>query len=106
MSAGRRKERRLLTLLASNAALRFAALGGGQVDARRFEDGAITSEVETALQSERSLNVPELVVATEDRVVRLRGAVCSQAQIDRATRIARAIAGVLSVQNELSLMPH
>jgi hyperosmotically inducible periplasmic protein len=74
--------------------------------APRCDDVAITSRVETALQDERSLRAPRLVVATEGRVVRLSGAVCSQAHIDTAARIARAIGGVLSVRNELSLMPH
>ncbi len=101
-----RKLRRSLALLASNVVLKCAAAGERRAAARRTDDGAITSKVESALQDERSLRAPGLVVATEDRVVRLTGAVCSQTQIDTAARIARTIYGVLSVRNELRLMPH
>jgi osmotically-inducible protein OsmY len=74
--------------------------------AGRFDDTAITFKVERALRNERSLRAPGLVVATEDRVVRLSGAVCSQAHMDKAALIARGIGGVLGVRNGLTLLPH
>jgi hyperosmotically inducible protein len=96
----------LSRLLASSSVLKHAVAGGRQATASSFDDVAITSKVALALQDESSLRAPGLVVATKDRVVRLSGAVCSQAHIDTAARIARAIGGVLVVRNDLRLMPH
>jgi osmotically-inducible protein OsmY len=101
-----RKQRRIRALLTSNAVLRIAAAGEGRGTAGRFDDSAITFNVESALRNERSLTAPGLVVATEGRVVRLSGVVCSQAHMDRAALIARGIRGVLGVRNGLTLMPH
>ena len=100
-----RKQRKVLRLLASVAVLEEAA-AERRKPARHFDDDAITLRVATALQDEHSLAGPGLLVATEDCVVRLSGAVCSQAHIDRAARIAGAIGGVQSVRNDLRLLPH
>ena len=101
-----RKQLRILALLASNAVLRLAAAGEPRATVARSDDSAITFKVENALKNERALGAPRLVVATEDRVVRLSGAVCSQAHSDRAVLIARGVRGVLGVCNGLTLMPH
>jgi osmotically-inducible protein OsmY len=96
----------MLRLLASNAALRkLVAPGERRMGACRADDGTITRRVEMALQK-RSVGSASLVVTTEERIVRLTGALCSQAFIDKAAGIARAIAGVLSVRNELRLLPN
>jgi osmotically-inducible protein OsmY len=100
-----RKQRKVLRLLASNDVLSNAAAERGR-PGYAFDDDAITLRVATALQDERSLAAPSLRVATEDRVVRLTGAVCSQSRIDTAARIAGAIGGVESVRNDLRLLPH
>jgi hyperosmotically inducible protein len=101
-----RKQRRALAFLTSTAPPRGADAGERHGNPCSFDDHTITSKVEAALGDERSLGAAKLVVATIDRVVRLTGAVCSQAHIDRAAMLARAIAGVRSVENDLCLMPH
>jgi hyperosmotically inducible periplasmic protein len=101
-----RKQRRDLALLTSVAALKNAAAGQRQATAPRVDDSTITLKVSTALHDELLSGATGLVVATEDRVVRLTGIVCSQAQVDNAAKVARAIGGVQSVRNDLRLMPH
>jgi osmotically-inducible protein OsmY len=93
-------------LLASNAALRkLVATAERQVSVYRTDDHTITRRVEMALQK-RLLGSSSLVVTTEQCSVRLSGALCSQAYIDKALGIARAIGGVLSVRNDLRLLPN
>ena len=99
-----RKQLRTLSLLASRAALRRAATGVSRTAGRYFDDGTITSKVEAAIRE--LLRATGLVVATEDRVVRLTGALSSQAHIDRASQLALGIGGVHSVRNDLRLLPH
>ena len=96
----------MLRLLASHAALRkLVAPDERHMAAYRADDGTITYRVQMALQK-ISLGSQSLVVTTEERVVRLSGALCSQVYIDKAAGIARAIGGVLSVRNDLRLLPH
>jgi len=96
----------MVRLLASNAAIRkLVAPGERHVTVYRTDDTTITRRVQMALQK-ISLGSHSLVVTTEERIVRLSGALCSQVCIDRAARIARAIGGVLSVRNDLRLLPH
>jgi osmotically-inducible protein OsmY len=100
------KQRRTLAVLASIAVLKGAAAGERQAIGRYRDDGAINSKVEMALQDERSLEASELVVVTEDRVVWLTGRASSQAHIDRAATVARAIGGVQSVRIDIHLKPN
>jgi hyperosmotically inducible periplasmic protein len=101
-----RKHRRDLALLTAVAVLKNAAAGQTQATALHVDDSTITLKVATALHDELLPGATGLVVATEDRVVRLTGTACSQAHVDNAAKVARAIGGVQSVRNDLRLMPH
>ena len=101
-----RKQRRDLALLASVAVRKDAAAAQREMTSPRVDDHTITLRVATALHDELVRGATGLVVATEDRVVRLTGTVCSQAHVDNAARVARTINGVRSVLNDLRLMPH
>ncbi len=69
----------------------------------KIDDGIITTKVKAELIGESGLNSTDISAVTRDGVVQLSGFVDDQAQIDRAGDIARAVEGVTSVVNELSI---
>jgi len=64
-------------------------------------DTATTSEVKAKLLADDIVPSRKVKVETNDGVVQLSGTVDSQAQIERAESIAKAIDGVKSVKNDL-----
>lgn len=68
-----------------------------------IDDGVITASVKTAMLADDMVEGLEFDVDTTRGVVRLSGAVDSQAQIDAAVRIAKGVEGVKDVQNELTV---
>jgi osmotically-inducible protein OsmY len=63
----------------------------------------ITTKVKTAILNDSSLKVNEINVETFKGVVQLSGFVKSQADIDKAVQVARGVAGVKSVKNDMRL---
>ena len=68
-----------------------------------LDDSVITSKVKTAIFSEPSLKVLQINVQTTKNVVQLSGTVSTQAEMDKAVEVTRAVGGVRSVTNELRL---
>jgi osmotically-inducible protein OsmY len=68
-----------------------------------IDDTVITSKVKAAIFNEPSLSSAEINVETFKGVVQLSGFVSSQADINKAVAIARGIAGVNSVKNNMQL---
>jgi osmotically-inducible protein OsmY len=66
-----------------------------------IDDSAITTKVKKAIFDEPSLKVAQINVETYKSVVQLSGFVDSTAQIGTAGSVARAVAGVTSVKNDL-----
>jgi len=66
-----------------------------------IDDSAITTKVKKAIFDEPSLKVAQINVETYKSVVQLSGFVDSTAQIGTAGSIARSVAGVTSVKNDL-----
>lgn len=64
-------------------------------------DTATTSEVKAKLLADDIVPSRKVKVETNDGVVQLSGTVDSQAQIERAESIAKAVDGVKSVKNDL-----
>ena len=64
-------------------------------------DAATTSEIKAKLLADDIVPSRKVKVETTDGVVQLSGTVDSQAQIERAETIAKAIDGVKSVKNDL-----
>lgn len=64
-------------------------------------DTATTSEVKAKLLADDIVPSRKVKVETTDGVVQLSGTVDSQAQIERAESIAKAVDGVKSVKNDL-----
>ena len=65
------------------------------------DDSVITTKVKSAILNDSSLKVNEINVETFKGVVQLSGFVRSQADIDKAVQVARGIAGVKSVKNDM-----
>lgn len=68
-----------------------------------FDDTAITAKVKAAVLEEPSLKSAEINVETFKGVVQLSGFVSSQANINKAVEVARAVPGVKSVTNAMRL---
>lgn len=67
------------------------------------DDAVITAKVKASVFDQPSLKSSEIRVETFKGTVYLRGAVASQASIDKAAEVARGISGVRAVKNELRL---
>jgi len=67
------------------------------------DDSVITAKVKTAIFNDSALKVNEINVETFKGVVQLSGFVRSQADIDKAVQVARGVAGVQSVKNDMRL---
>jgi len=68
-----------------------------------LQDATITATVKTELAQDSVLGAATLNVRTEHGLVEIKGSAPDAAARDRATRIALAVAGVLSVENRLTI---
>jgi len=66
-----------------------------------IDDSVITTKVKAAILKDDSLKVTEINVETFKGVVQLSGFVSSQADINQAVKVARGVAGVKSVKNDM-----
>jgi osmotically-inducible protein OsmY len=67
------------------------------------DDSVITAKVKSAILNDSSLKVNEINVETFKGVVQLSGFVRSQTDIDKAVQVARGVAGVKSVKNDMRI---
>ena len=65
------------------------------------DDSVITTKVKAAIFNEPSLKSAEINVETFKGVVQLSGFVNSQSDINTAVTVARGVAGVQSVKNDM-----
>jgi hypothetical protein len=68
-----------------------------------LDDSVITTKVKAAIFGDESLKSAEINVETFKGVVQLSGFVNSQAAINKAVEVARTVAGVISVKNDMQL---
>jgi osmotically-inducible protein OsmY len=87
-----------LVLMAACAPTRTHEGTGEYVD-----DTVITTKVKAAILGEPGLKSSEINVETFKGVVQLSGFVNSSSDISTATKVARAVAGVTSVKNDMQL---
>ncbi|MGE5097288.1 MAG: BON domain-containing protein [Betaproteobacteria bacterium] len=66
-----------------------------------MDDTVITGKVKTAMLAEPALKSAEINVETFKGVVQLSGFVSSQAAQEKAVVVARGVAGVKSVKNDM-----
>jgi hyperosmotically inducible protein len=67
------------------------------------DDSLITTKVKAAIFNEPDLKVSEINVETFKGVVQLSGFVSSKAAESKAVAVARAVAGVKSVKNDMRI---
>lgn len=98
---------RLSILLLAAAA--FTTLGGCASSATQestgqyMDDTAITAKVKAAIFNDAALKSAEINVETFKGAVQLSGFVNSQADINKAVAVTRAVNGVRSVKNDMRL---
>jgi len=68
-----------------------------------IDDSVITTKTKAAIFNDPALKSAEINVETFKGRVQLSGFVSSQADINRAADIARGVAGVMSVKNDMRL---
>jgi hyperosmotically inducible periplasmic protein len=69
-------------------------------------DVMITAAVQTKLtHDDRLATIPPIHVDTKRGVVSLHGAMPTESDRDRATRLAREVEGVTTVNNDLEILP-
>ena len=68
-------------------------------------DAATTSSIKAKLLADDIVPSRKITVETTDGVVQLSGNVENKAQAERAESIAKAVDGVKSVKNDLSIKP-
>ena len=66
-----------------------------------IDDSVITTKVKAAILDEPTLKVFEINVETFKGVVQLSGFVSSPAAVNKASAVARHVAGVKSVRNDI-----
>ena len=68
-----------------------------------IDDGVLTAKVKSALISDPDIKSFDLQVETRKGVVQISGFVDNSAQMDRALQVTRSVAGVVSVENKMSI---
>jgi hyperosmotically inducible protein len=68
-----------------------------------IDDSVITARVKSALLADPDIKSLEFKVETRKGEVQLSGFVTNQTQIDHATAVSRAIAGVRNIDNKMTL---
>lgn len=94
-------------LSASASAVAASAMSGasqalGKAE-ERLDDGALTAKVKTALLTAADVKALQINVDSRDGIVSLSGTQETATAIERAVAVARGTAGVLSVDNRLTL---
>jgi hypothetical protein len=78
-----------------------APAGGSSTIGQKVDDAAITAKVKATLLASNDVSGTDISVETNAGRVTLTGKVKDQAQVDRAVAMARAIDGVVDVENLL-----
>jgi osmotically-inducible protein OsmY len=92
-----------LAALALSTLMGCAATSKSEGTGQYIDDSVITSKTKTAIFNEATLKASEINVETFKGQVQLSGFVNSQADINRAVEVAKGIAGVTSVKNDMRL---
>ena len=66
-----------------------------------IDDSVITSKIKAAIFNDPELKVAEINVETFKGVVQLSGFVASTAAVNKAVGVARSVAGVKSIRNDM-----
>jgi hyperosmotically inducible periplasmic protein len=86
---------------ARNAANDTKSMGAAGV--QKVDDATITTKVNAALAADKDLSAVKIDVDTKDGVVTLSGPAPSPEAASKATKLARDVKGVTSVNNKLTV---
>jgi len=86
---------------ATNAANDTRAMGAAA--GAKVDDAGITAKVNASLAKDKDLSAVKIDVDTKDGVVTLSGPAPSASAKERASELARAVKGVSSVNNQLTI---
>jgi hyperosmotically inducible protein len=81
------------------------SIGCGSGTGAAIDDATITTRVKTAILNDSAVGGQKIDVDTSNRVVTLSGEVVTQADRDRAVKIARSVDGVADVKDSLQVVP-
>jgi osmotically-inducible protein OsmY len=98
-----RKLATLAGILLMATALGCASTAKQEGTGEYVDDTVITGKVKAAIFNEPTLKSAEINVETFKGVVQLSGFVSSQAAENKAVEVARTVAGVKSVKNDMRL---
>lgn len=87
---------------ATNAAMSSASQTLGKAE-EKIEDGALTAKVKAALLTAADVKALQINVDSKDGIVSLNGTQETTAAVERAMAVARGTAGVISVENKLTV---
>ncbi|WP_322042213.1 BON domain-containing protein [Paraburkholderia sp. J67] len=76
-----------------------------QYKSAKAANRALSRKVRGALAKDKEISVANITVRAKDGAVILQGTVPEQGQVDRATEVAKGVAGVTSVKNALTIRP-
>lgn len=76
-----------------------------QYKSAKAANRALARKVRAALAKDKDVSAANITVRAKDGAVILQGTVPEQPQIDRATEVAKGVAGVTSVRNALTIRP-
>lgn len=68
-----------------------------------FDDSVVTAKIKAAILKDPVTKVLDIQVTTFRGAVQLSGFVTSKAEADRAVELARGVAGVKSVKNDMQI---
>ena len=91
----------LLAALAIGTILGCAATAKSESTGEYIDDTAITAKVKKDIFDEPTLKSAEINVETFKGVVQLSGFVSSEANVSKATMVAKNVTGVKSVKNDM-----
>ena len=91
----------ILAALAMATTLGCASTSKSEGTGEYVDDSVITAKVKTAIFEEPTLKSAEINVETFKGVVQLSGFVKSSDSVGKATMVARNVAGVKSVKNDM-----
>ncbi len=86
---------------ARNAANETKSMGAA--GAQKIDDATITSRVNAALAADKDLSAVKIDVDTKDGVVTLSGPAPTPEAASKATKLAKDVKGVTSVNNKLTV---
>lgn len=69
----------------------------------KIDDAAITTRIKVEMAKDKEVSATSIKVETDKGVVQLSGTAKSRAEVDKAVSIARAVNGVSSVQNNITV---